>query len=97
MKQTIEAKKGAKGSDTVGCAKKDSATTSQGHTSVRSEPPSRKGGDGTALTHAIRVTGQVPPLQGGMWGGGPPGLAPWAFILRPSGAPHRSRPGSDSP
>jgi hypothetical protein len=87
VKQTIEAKRSANGLDTVGGAKKDSATTLQGHRwspgGAEADSPGQrpgnppavntalKGRDRTALTHAISVAGDVSPLQGGMRGGGP--------------------------
>ncbi len=95
MKQTIE----AKGWDTVGCAKKDSATTPQGHrgspAGAEADSPGQrpgipppentalKGRKGTPLTHAISVTGQVPPLQGGIRRGGPPRAGALGFQLAP--------------
>jgi len=44
-----------------------------------------KGRDGTALPHAISVTGQVPPLRGGIRGGGPQGWRPGLSSCAPPG------------
>ena len=61
--------------DTVGGAKK------QRHYIARSQMEPRR--DGTTLTHAISVTGQVPPLRGRIRGGGSPRADALGFPLAP--------------